>query len=225
MEDRPGSSSVPRERVKTMLLRREQARLTRLHDRRKRMVAVYRNKYQDKVLTGGVNWANATLFAFGGAGVFTLLNGCIPGTTDVTRTGRQIYMKLLRLSYQVTSTAAGAVAPCRVVVLYDKQTNGAAPSTADLFEDTGRFSVSAFDHDNEQRFTILYDDMFMATVDATQRVVHGCIDVPLLTTYNAGTAGTVADIASGSLYLFTVNNSAGNNGQCVLSYSLYYNDA
>ena len=59
----------------------------------------------------------------------TLLNGVAQGATEVTRVGRKITMTKITVNWNVAMpSAAVGGGSLRFKVVYDKQTNGAAPS-------------------------------------------------------------------------------------------------
>jgi len=145
--------------------------------------------------------------SFTSAGALTLLNGCIPGSDAINRIGRRIKMKslLLRLSCNVGATPTNDVV--RFMVVYDRQANGAAPAATDIL--TGISALNPNNLNNRARFITLLDWIqAMDTVGPTivQKVVF--IRKDLVTTFNAGTAGTVADIQTGSLYVLNCGNNA-----------------
>jgi hypothetical protein len=95
----------------------------------------------------------------------------------------------------------------RIVVVQDKQTNGAALAITDVFNAVQVNSLQNIY--NAERFRILYDTRFMLNAygePISQRVVNFEIPLNVLTTYNTGNAGTVADINTNSLYLLVFGN-------------------
>lgn len=169
----------------------------------------------------------ATLSNFTSTGTFTLLNGIVPGAAGYQRVGRKISMKSVSIRGMVYWSQAGATPGndyLRCILFYDRQPNGAAPSVADLLTDTdnagGTTSTSIADINisNADRFKILRDWYWDIPGPATgspnygdalstQREVVVKDFVPLKgmeVHFNAGTAGTIGDITTGSLYLLTI---------------------
>lgn len=126
-----------------------------------------------------------------------LLNGLVPGTGAEERIGRQIVIKTIRVRYQ----ANGAN---RFVLVYDAQSNGAAPAITDIFQ-TNTFG-SEINWSNRDRFSFIADLVLPIKGDAHTEFD---LDCDLEVYYNAGTAGTVADIATGALYFLTNDSGAG----------------
>ena len=88
------------------------------------------------------------------------------------------------------------------MVVYDKQTNAAAPAITDiLVVDT---FIGQNNLNNRDRFTVLCDQISEPIGANVNTSVGGTIykSVNMETMFNSGNAGTVADITSGSVYLF-----------------------
>lgn len=139
---------------------------------------------------------------FAGAGA-TLLNGIANGTDASTRIGRKAIMKtiLLRVNFSMaaTSTRGGAF---RILVVYDKQTNAAAPAITDILV-TDNFN-SANNLSNRDRFVTIFDQI-TDPVDAGGPCSNGVVlykKINLETLWNAGTTAAVGSIASGAIYMF-----------------------
>lgn len=159
----------------------------------------------------------------------TLLNATVPGDNINNRKGRKISMVSLSLRgfvrFADSGGSPGTSDYLRLIVFYDRQPNGAAPAIADLLQDTNAagatqtVSYSNLNLSNADRFKILIDDYWapQGTVGATTGYAYDGLQnsytnnvkhfIPLKgleTHYNAGTAGTIADITTGSLYLVTM---------------------
>lgn len=173
-------------------------------------------------------------------GVFTLLNGIIPGDGLQNRQGRKIQMNSLAIRGRVILFKPGTTPIpdyVRVILLYDRQTNAAAPpslasilSSVDNAGTPTSNSFSGINLGNADRYKIIRDWYWAlgkvnaaATTQGDELVGDfGSKDLSFKdyinmrdygTQYNAGTAGTVADITSGSLYLFTCGLSANADSQ------------
>ena len=160
-----------------------------------------------------------------------LLNGCVPGSQNFNRIGRKIFMRSLQIRGDVslTDTTAGKGAVFRMVIVYDKQANGSAPTWANIMTSQNIAGTTASDVyamvnlDNRDRFVILRDKLYVpGEIDATAGqsyaigpgviILNEYIPLKLETIYNAGTAGTIGDITSGSLYCFWIANAANASG-------------
>ena len=157
--------------------------------------------------------------AFAGAdwnGVAVLLNGIARGDDIDERVGRQILIRSYELSVIWHQAAPGAHPSrvARLVVVYDKQTNAAALTPAQVLTAVGTINAatSPKNLENRDRFTILRDIRTpMAAAETTDYEpppkalkVYQSITLPV--TFNAGDAGTVADITTGSLYAIFISD-------------------
>jgi len=143
-------------------------------------------------------------------GAVNLLNGMAPGTTASTRIGQRILMKSIqaRIYLRREDVTTATVQAVRVLLIYDRQTNGAAPAITDVLSaismqslrnmaNVGRFFClmdKTYTLDGAGGQTVLFDERYMK------------INLPVF--YNTGTAGTAADIQTGGLFLMHFGNAA-----------------
>lgn len=141
-------------------------------------------------------------------GALTLLNGLVPGTDVSQRVGRAVLLRELELRLQFTVTAGTGVDQfVRYMIVVDRQPNGAAPVITDIIRSASVTSMSNID--NARRFSFLQDSTFHLNATAepdSQRafVLTRPLSIPVQ--FNAGTAGTVADIVTNSVYLVVVGS-------------------
>lgn len=144
---------------------------------------------------------------FTSAGLPLLLNGSARGPEIYQRIGRQIFLKSLQVRLNVAQqNGALNEQTWRYTIVYDRQCNGTATTTAGVFDLAGApsYCFSQLNMDNRDRYLVLRDRVLKVSppldTDGTYNLVD---DVPLnlFTTYNSGNTGTVTDIASGALYL------------------------
>ena len=165
----------------------------------------------NNLASGGVRTWNA--------GFFLLTSGLTRGTSANSRIGNKISYQRLRLNYdQGCRIAIDNGGWClRMVLVYDKQCNGATPSVTTLWSAD---DVNAFpNYANEDRFIILYDKITECT-GINNNFANAIYDVDidlcgLDATFNTGNAGTIADMQTGAIYMTyacTPINSASNGG-------------
>lgn len=155
-----------------------------------------------KITTGVTTWTINTL------------NDCAQGTTATTRIGRKILMKSINIQ-GVVATSTGNTA--RILIVYDKQPNGAVPLATDVL--TSNTLMAMQNLDNRDRFIILAD---IFPYDQEENIANPSassgfgwkryIKCNLETIYN-GTLGTIADITTGSLLIMTNINGATITGE------------
>jgi len=141
-----------------------------------------------------------------------LLNGLIPGSTATTRIGRKVILKSLLMRYRgITATTSVGGCPVRMLMVYDKQANGVAPVLGDVLRANATYT-SQSNLNNRNRFVILFDRTVQLNASGesgSSRVINVRVNLRnKLVTFNGGTAGTVADISTGSIYIFSVGSVA-----------------
>jgi hypothetical protein len=156
----------------------------------------------------------------------TLLNGLGKGTDLNQRVGQTVRNLSLEFHCNNAVTAATGIDQShRVIVVWDKQPNGAALTYADVM-DGGTTGLQ--DYNQIARFNILLDKLIYlnATGEAgSARVWSKKIVLNRLTHFNAGNAGTIADIVTGSIYIIASGSAGagatagGITGYCRLLFS------
>lgn len=150
------------------------------------------------------------------AGTFYLLNGTTQGDGINQREGRQIYVQSVQCNFRAEWNSAAATSPAtyRVILFMDKQSNGAAPAVGDLLDTSTALACDALRNlNNRKRFKILLDRRYaMSPTGASNSAIVDSFYLKkfITTQYNAGTAGTVADISSNSIYLLATSDEAVN---------------
>lgn len=134
------------------------------------------------------------------------------GTGASERIGKSIMLHDLTLNYNVLPNAASSRLLWRVVVVYDRQTNGAAPTVTDVMHTA---TVEAmYNADNQTRFKILYDQSGVIVTNATgidieYKTIYRNIKISLkgLRTEYSGTGSTSASIVKGGIYMILLSNT------------------
>lgn len=152
-------------------------------------------------------------------GSVTLLNGVATGDDFTDRDGRRIMMKSVYITGYTRPTDNNySDHGCRMLIVYDKQANGAAPAvTAILKENTfsGQLNLN-----NRSRFQIIADKRWVVgSRDTTATMAFAASpsnhNVKIFKSLNmdtqySGTTAAVASIATGALYMVLIaDNGAG----------------
>lgn len=146
------------------------------------------------------------------AGSINILNSMAGGTTVSTRLGRQVTVVkcMVRLGFTVTA-GTGVDQFQRLLLVQDHQANGAAPAITDVIVTSA--PNAQLNADNAQRFKILHDATFhlnAAGEPGSQREMRFLKRLHVPVQYNTGNAGTVADMATNSMFaIFTGTEAAG----------------
>lgn len=141
------------------------------------------------------------------ATIFTiprLLNGLAPGTGSNQRVGRKTVAKSIFLRMNMSGSNVGP-SQTRVVIFYDRQTNGVAPIALDVIQ-TETF-VGLAQMANSERFLILMDEITDSRQSSALNISLKRYIKCKLETIFTGTAGTVADIITGGIFIMFANNA------------------
>lgn len=137
-----------------------------------------------------------------------LINGLATGSSASQRIGRQVNLKALLMKGWVSlaSTSVGG-SPIRILAVYDKQANGVAPVITDIL--LADSFTSPNNLSNRDRFVTIFDNYteIISTGNNFSAAVNLFKQFDLEEMFNAGTAGDITDITSGSIYVFAAQNS------------------
>lgn len=142
-----------------------------------------------------------TQITFGSAaGVVTLLNGIAQGAAETQRQGRDVHMRSIfwRFVGHIAPTTTGA-SSMRILIVYDKQTNKAAPVATDIL--TIDSIESGMNLANNHRFQVIADEEIpcVGTAGPQSWNIKGYRKINLPTEFT-GNAGGVANITSGGVF-------------------------
>lgn len=135
--------------------------------------------------------------------VFIQLTNIVQGNTDITRIGNKIMITGVQLKYTVTDTVTN---PVRIMLVLDKQTNGALLAANDILEDstTGDAIISPRNRDESLRFRVLYDKVHLISVNGqASAFVSKFIKLNVPVKFD-GNAGDITDLTSNSLVIMHV---------------------
>lgn len=155
-------------------------------------------------------------------GTVTLLNGVAQGDDNNQRQGRQVNFTSVSIKGML-QTESQATSPCfcRLIVVWDGATNGAAPLITDLL--VASTSLSHNNLNNRARFKILLDEQYALgglITTATQTyaesptiyTINRYVKLPKCLQTNLGTSAAVTSIQSGAIWMFTIGNVASATG-------------
>lgn len=153
------------------------------------------------------------------AGGVVLVNACIEGTDAINRIGRKIELTSVEYdllwSNSLTNLGTAADYPTasdtlRVSLVYDRQPNGAAAAYTDVYSAPASI-VAPFAHrniNNLDRFEVLATDLVVISAGGPNaEKIHRYIKTKHDVRFNAGNAGTIADIQSGSLFIMFIDQN------------------
>lgn len=146
-------------------------------------------------------------------GDLTLLNDIAQGTDYDELLGLKATMRSIKITgfINFNTPASGASQLCRIIIVYDKSSNGNAPTVSNIL--VASTSISEKNLFNRERFITLLDQVYaLDKRDGTQdRVIPVSIyrDVTkmgLVLQKKAG-AGGIGNITSGAIYMLTIGSA------------------
>lgn len=205
--------------------RRQQAALAAVERARVTILNSRRNTFGAPAFRGRgpeLKTIDVTAFAaFATAGAVALLNGVATGSDYNTRVGRKIRMKSLLFKFSPYINAAvpnGDV--IRVMIVYDNQSNAAAPTVANILQQAQW--DSPINLDNRDRFKVIVDKFLPidAFNYAAGAITTGSFTPATINEYRklnmdsqfSGTGATIASINTGSVYLLTISQNGSGVG-------------
>lgn len=139
-----------------------------------------------------------------------ILNPLTTGDTMSTRDGQSIKMISHRFSFTATINAAGTAANVRIIILRDKQANGAAPAAGDVLQSSTNLT-SPLNLSNGKRFKIYRDMQCSLSLNGNETYnMQIYYKMAAHTRFNTGNAGTAADIQTNTLYLLYMSDVGAN---------------
>lgn len=134
----------------------------------------------------------------------TIINGSNAGDASFEHIGKNASGRSLALECEFSQPQTDASASTvRLMVIYDRQPNGAYPSIGDLLADNASAPVfdSAINIGYRERFAVLRDCQFtLDTATGLTRHYETFIKRPLDINY-IGTSNAIASVGSGAIYL------------------------
>nr|QXP07773.1 MAG: putative capsid protein [Arizlama virus] len=147
---------------------------------------------------------------------YTVLNVVQQGAAVYNRVGTRVNFKSLQLRLMLSGqTAATVNAILRVVMVYDRQTNGAAPAIATIFSDLSAAggATTTFHSGlaiaNRSRFQVIRDEMVPMSFGGDSVKHYKTYAKGMWPTEYSANNGTIGDVATGAIYLIYSATIAG----------------
>ncbi len=157
-------------------------------------------------------------------GLITQLTNVAQGLTDVLRLGNKIMIVGIHLKYQVSSNISSSI---RVMIVQDKQTNGAIYTTGELLQDATNNNavISLLNKDQRRRFRVIYDKFHSFSLNGTAvAFANKFIKVNIPVRYDAN-VGDITDLQSNSLSLMSIAGIAGAGVDITFQVRLFFTDS
>lgn len=156
--------------------------------------------------------AGLTTNAFGAG---QILNGIQQGTSANARVGRSALFKSLQFRFQLGDSTTPGIVPVRVLIVYDKQSNGALPLITDILAQNN--FTSPMNLDKANRFLILCDKIFESP--NSSNTVGQYFRKMSLETMWSGIGATIADITTGAIVAFAATPGQPTTGLASIIYT------
>lgn len=171
----------------------------------KNLRSLVNTEQKDIVHNGTINPTNAgDVRAIGGININE-------GDTSSTRDGRSIKAKSWYMRCSLSSNSLATNTTVRMLLVHDRQVNGALPAAGDILESVS--IVGLMNRDNGDRFKVLFDKVFVfndfVTGGFIEKYVTKYKKLNMHIKYS-GTGGGIADLKSNELILLTISNQASN---------------
>ncbi len=155
-------------------------------------------------------------------GVFLLNNGIGQGDDNTERVGRSIKLTSLLCRFHLTINALATNTLVRMIIFWDRQSNGATPATTDILESAN--VLSGLNKDQGKRFYVIFDRS--VTLDATLRssVAIKCYKKLHRHTEFISTASDITGISSNAMWFFILSNEATNTPTVLHNRTVRYID-
>lgn len=156
------------------------------------------------------NQQNAVAVASGGVGA-DLIN-LAQGTSNSTREADSIKVTSVFLNYYISMNGSATDTTVRVLLVQDKQPNGAGSTLAGILEfpSITENIVSPLNLAGKYRFRVLYDKIHRMSINGNRTVGGKKYKKLQMKVRYDGNAGTIADITTNSLALWIMSDEATN---------------
>ncbi len=152
-----------------------------------------------------------------GAGVIIQLNNVQIGDTNITREGNMILVKHISVELMLKINASASSSQIRVLLIRDKQTNGALYGVDDVLQSIANLTglISPLDIDFKARFTILHDRIYILNRPGVSAVVSNVRHVKFNKRQNIKLRydtdiGDITDLQSNSYSLLLIGSEITN---------------
>jgi len=154
---------------------------------------------------------------------YTVVNVVTLGAGVNQRIGTKINIRSVHVKAQIGGrTPATTNCVVRMTLVYDRQCNGAAPAIGAILADLTTAGVASTTPNcgltiqNRSRFHVIADNFINMSFSASTTYNYKCWRKGFWPTEYGATAGTIADITSGAIYLIASDSNGGAAEGCNL---------
>lgn len=136
----------------------------------------------------------------------TFINGVAQGDDSNNREGNATFNKMVTIKGRVNPNTSTTLQHVRLIVLYDKQSNGAAPAIADILEQSTNVDSMRF-WNSRARYRFLVDKTFSVGPQGGKNFKF-VKKVRQYTKYGTATTGAISNVVKGSIYVVQLSDAA-----------------
>ncbi len=154
------------------------------------------------------------------------ISNILQGDGGSNRDGNQVKVIGMYINYLWVMHASAVTTQVRLMIIEDKQTNGAVFSAADILSDVTGIDniISPYNLNNKYRFRVIYDKVHMLNDNGNQTAkVSTFIKLDTKLRYD-GTAGDVTDATSSSYSFLAVSTESTNSPALTRNFWLRFVD-
>ncbi len=157
-------------------------------------------------------------------GTTLLLNGLTQGTDVSTRIGDSIRAVGLQMMLGITINNAATTTFIRLLLFWDNQCDGSAPGFSTNLLMSASYNA-LYNPDYSRRFRVIMDRTVDLDANSDQiQNVSRTFRLGRHVRFGLGNTGTIADIATGSLYFVAISDQATNTPTIAYSFRFMYID-
>lgn len=165
-----------------------------------------------------------TVFSLGSgvAGNISRQTGIAQGDSDIQRNGNKILLYDMQVKYSMTINLSATQTQCKLLVICDKEFDGTAPTSAQMFNSTS--PLCFLNKDNSKRFTVIREIMVnLDTQGQPSAMGRFYVKLPFHVFYDGATAGD-SDGKENQIYLVFLHSEATNFPLCTAQCRIRYHD-
>ncbi len=143
------------------------------------------------------------------AGAILLLNGLAQGNDTDDRDGDQVEFTSIQIRFQARADTAGDENMIRVMLIQDRQTNGALPDVSDVLQKVTQFAIlnSPLKLTNKFRFRVLYDRICEINDSGHNGVFKSSYKKLSVKARYTGATNAITDINTNSIFSIVIGNT------------------
>ena len=149
------------------------------------------------------------------------------GDTASSREGNKLVMMSLQMKYTWKQSESAAATRCRIMIVEDRQVNGATFSANDLLESTalGTAIISPLNLDGAFRFKVLYNKVHSLSINGSKVQYAEMFKKINIRARYSNSGGTIASVLSSGLFVVAVSDETSQTPNLSFFTRIRFNDS